>query len=94
MTLHVPSMSASTDYAAAVVIGGANIDHKSQTLGRPVPGTSNPGRSRTSLGGVGRNVAENLARLGVGTALITAIGEDADGHHLLSETESAGGDNR
>ena len=29
------------------------------------PGTSNPARIRASFGGVARNVAENLARLGV-----------------------------
>lgn len=82
----------SADDATVVVIGGANIDHKSQTLTRPEFGTSNPGRSRTSPGGVGRNVAENLARMGVRTVLISAIGNDADGVHVRRETESTGVD--
>ena len=94
MTQQVPSTSPSIQYPAAIVIGGANVDNKSQTLARPVSGTSNPGRSRSSLGGVGRNVAENLARLGVSTALITAIGEDANGDRLLHDTEAAGVDLR
>ena len=79
-----------TDHPAAVVIGGANVDFKSQTSVRPIPGTSNPGRSRSSSGGVGRNIAENLARLGASTALVTAVGDDANGARLLSDTESAG----
>ena len=82
----------SAEEATVVVIGGANIDHKSQTLTRPEFGTSNPGRSRTSAGGVGRNVAENLARLGVRTVLVSAIGNDAAGVSLRRETESAGVD--
>jgi pseudouridine kinase len=37
---------------------------------------SNPGRIAFSPGGVGRNIAENLARLGVSVELITALGFD------------------
>ena len=94
MTLPLPPISPRVDNPAAVVIGGANTDQKAQTVARPVPGTSNPGHIRTSLGGVGRNVAENLARLGVSTALITAVGADPEGDWLIRETESAGVDLR
>ena len=94
VTLPLQSTLPGAELPAAVVIGGANVDFKSQTLGRPISGTSNPGHSRTSLGGVGRNVAENLARLGVSTALITAVGDDANGDRLLSETQAAGVDTR
>ena len=87
-----PSSPASTGNASAVVIGGANIDHKSQTLAPPVLGTSNPGRSRSSSGGVGRNVADNLARMGIRTSLVTCIGLDADGDRLARETAGAGVD--
>lgn len=75
--------------APAVVIGGSNLDFKSQTIGHPIFGTSNPGRSRTSAGGVGRNVAENLARQDVPTVLITAVGDDDAGAWLTSQTRSA-----
>ena len=77
---------------SVVVIGGCNIDHKSQTFGSAVAGTSNPGRSHSSLGGVGRNIAENLARMGTHTTLVTAVGHDADGARLLRYTASAGVD--
>ncbi len=75
---------------AVVVVGGANIDHKCQTLAKPIPRTSNPGRSRSSVGGVARNVADNLARLDVTVALVTAVGRDADGDRIIEETEAAG----
>lgn len=77
---------------SVVVIGGCNIDHKSQTFGSAIAGTSNPGRSGSSLGGVGRNIAENLARMGAHTTLVTAVGDDADGARLLHETAAAGVD--
>jgi sugar/nucleoside kinase (ribokinase family) len=88
MTLH--DLAAPAGSPAVVVIGGANLDFKSRTTYPAIPGTSNPGFSRVSAGGVGRNVAENLGRLGVSTTLITAIGDDEGGARLLSQTTSAG----
>ena len=41
-------------------------------------------------GGVGRNVAENLARLGTRTFLVAAVGRDAAGEGLLNQTAAAG----
>ncbi|MEZ5220286.1 MAG: PfkB family carbohydrate kinase [Ilumatobacteraceae bacterium] len=52
------------DRPAAAVIGGANIDMKAQSRARAATHTSNPGRTSMTPGGVGRNIAENLARLG------------------------------
>lgn len=77
-----------------VVVGGANVDVKARTLAPAVPGTSNPGLNTQAPGGVARNVAENLARLGVPTALISAVGRDTLGDWLLRETEAAGVDIR
>lgn len=82
------------DEARVVVVGGANVDVKARTLAPAVPGTSNPGVTRQAPGGVARNVAENLARLGVRTGLIAAVGRDAPGELLLRETEAAGVDVR
>lgn len=73
-----------------VVVGGANVDIKVQTFAPAVAGTSNPGHSSRSLGGVGRNIAENLARLGVQTKLISAVGDDALGQWLIADTYVAG----
>ncbi|MEV6129862.1 PfkB family carbohydrate kinase [Streptomyces violaceusniger] len=75
---------------AVVVIGGANMDIKVRSLAPVAYRTSNPGRSHTGPGGVARNVAENLARLGTPTHLIAAVGQDAAGERLLTETQAAG----
>lgn len=76
----------------AVVVGGANVDVKARSLRPAVPGTSNPGRAVMSNGGVGRNVAENLARLGTRTHLLAAVGRDPAGDGLLEQTAAAGVD--
>jgi pseudouridine kinase len=75
-----------------VVVGGANLDLKARTTAVVVPGTSNPGSLVTSPGGVGRNIAENLARLGTPTALVAAVGQDLFGDDLLGATAAAGVD--
>ncbi|MBB5235883.1 pseudouridine kinase [Deinococcus budaensis] len=80
--------------ARVVVVGGANMDVKARLLGPAVPGTSNPGTASQAPGGVARNVAENLARLGVPAHLIAAVGGDAPGDLLLRETAAAGVDVR
>lgn len=76
----------------AVVIGGANMDLKARSARPVVAGTSNPGHVVRSPGGVGRNVAENLARLGTVTQLVAAVGSDALGDELLAATDAAGVD--
>lgn len=77
-----------------VVVGGANVDVKARTIQAAVPGTSNPGVTAQAPGGVARNVAENLARLGVPASLLSVVGRDALGDWLLRETEAAGVDVR
>jgi len=73
-----------------VVIGGANVD----LLGVACDGLnaedSNIGRISESPGGVGRNIAENLARLGVRPHLISAFGTDAHGRWLRAECSRDG----
>ncbi|MEN2767102.1 carbohydrate kinase [Ornithinibacillus xuwenensis] len=61
-----------------ICIGGANVDRKFYVKGELQFGTSNPIRSTQSAGGVARNVAENLGRLGMDISLITASGLDAE----------------
>lgn len=53
-------------------------------------GTSNPGRVSLSPGGVARNVAEVLARLGVSVRLIGAFGDDPLSRWVRQRTENAG----
>ena len=58
-------MNMTSTAGPVIVFGGANIDVKARIEGHAVEGTSNYGAITRSPGGVGRNIAENLARLGV-----------------------------
>ncbi|HEY9181156.1 MAG TPA: carbohydrate kinase family protein [Candidatus Baltobacteraceae bacterium] len=73
-----------------VCIGGACIDRKYHAQAEAQFGTSNPVRVRRTLGGVARNVAENLARLGVRVSLFSAAGVDENGLALLEHAKRAG----
>ena len=84
------SADGATDAPYVVVVGGANVDVKSQTNVAAVPMTSNPGHTSLSTGGVGRNIAENLARLGTRSHLVAAIGTDVLGEWLVAQTARAG----
>lgn len=78
--------------ARVIVIGGANVDIKGRSHGPLISGTSNPGEVVVSPGGVGRNIAENLARLGVDTALLAFVGDDTNGRFIREATAAAGVD--
>ncbi|NWG17914.1 MAG: bifunctional hydroxymethylpyrimidine kinase/phosphomethylpyrimidine kinase [Chloroflexi bacterium] len=68
------------DEGYVLVIGSAGIDIKGRAEQEELRWeTSNLGRVRNSVGGVARNIAENLTRLEVDTILLTAIGDDAEG---------------
>ena len=56
------------------VIGGANVDITATSGGAFRLGDSNPGSVRVSWGGVGRNIAHNLALLGDDVELLTIFG--------------------
>lgn len=73
-----------------VVIGGANVDIKAHSLAPVIAGTSNPGRTFITPGGVGRNIAENLARLGNRVDLIAPIGTDPHGDLLRRHSAAVG----
>ncbi|WML50558.1 PfkB family carbohydrate kinase [Neobacillus sp. PS3-34] len=68
-------------------IGGANVDRKIQAVQTLIYGSSNPARSSISCGGVARNVAENLGRLGCSPSLLSFIGNDAEGQWLIGKTK-------
>jgi pseudouridine kinase len=74
----------------ALAIGATNVDILATAHGPLAMGDSNPGHIRTTQGGVARNVAENLARLGIDTRLLSAVGDDALGRNALSATHQAG----
>ena len=60
------------------VVGAVNVDISGTPDTEFLPGDSNPGHVRVTLGGVGRNIAENLSRLDRKVVMITALGEDAN----------------
>ena len=72
------------------VVGAANIDIGGFPAGAIVMRDSNPGRIRMSPGGVGRNIAGNLARLGVETSLVAMLGGDAFAEVIRADCASAG----
>lgn len=77
-----------TPFVAA--IGGANMDIHGKPASVLRRHDSNPGTVHSSPGGVARNIAENLARLGADCRLISAIGNDAHGQLLLQQCRDAG----
>ncbi|HWR61333.1 MAG TPA: carbohydrate kinase family protein [Clostridia bacterium] len=73
-----------------VVAGGTNVDIKGKSFGRMDIGSSSPGAIEISPGGVGRNIAHNLALLNMPVTLLSAIGSDAQGARVLQETADSG----
>lgn len=65
-----------------VVIGGMNMDICGRPNGTVVNRDSNPGVVSLSAGGVGQNIAQNMAHLGMPTYLITVYGDDENGKTL------------
>ncbi|MEK5232681.1 carbohydrate kinase [Lysinibacillus sp. FSL K6-0232] len=70
-----------------ICIGGANLDRKFHVKGNVQFGTSNPASSSFSVGGVGRNIAENLGRLNHQVTLLTTAGKDADWQVIQEASE-------
>jgi pseudouridine kinase len=75
-----------------IVLGAACLDVKARLRGDTLAGTSNPGDVRLSIGGCARNIAENLARLGTSTLLLSAVCEDDFGATIIRQTQRAGVD--
>ena len=73
-----------------VVIGAANIDIGGTAYKELIPADSNQGIITISFGGVGRNIAYNLAKLGVNVVFITALGDDTLGKDLLNHCKDSG----
>ncbi len=73
-----------------VVIGGSNIDYFATPDKKLMLRESNPGKLRISCGGVGRNIAENLARLGEKVVFISAFGTDRHSQLLKKSCTDVG----
>ena len=72
-----------------LIVGATLIDVKGKPTAGLAPGTSNPSNISVSRGGTARNVAENLSLLGADVTLISAVGHDATGDRLISQTADA-----
>ena len=72
------------------VVGGINMDITGTADARLILGDSNPGHVSLSLGGVGRNIAENLIRLGQSVRMITALGDDDAATRIRSSCDALG----
>jgi len=71
------------------IIGGANIDLQGSSDNPLLLKDSNPGEISMSSGGVGRNIAENIARLSIPTKIFSYVGSDALGNFLIESTQKA-----
>lgn len=72
------------------VVGGVNVDISGTPSSKLLGGDSNPGVITTSAGGVGRNIAENLARLGLQVRMVTALGDDDNGKRIRANCAEVG----
>jgi pseudouridine kinase len=81
-----------SDYRV-LVVGAAGLDMKVRPQEATISlGQSNPGEIRWGWGGVARNIAENLSRLGAEVHLVTAVGKDKWGADLLQQLVELGVD--
>ena len=72
-------------------IGAANWDRTFVLEGEGILGTSNPaGAPIVTFGGVARNVAESVSRLGAAVSLISCVGCDETGDALIEHGISVG----
>jgi ribokinase len=78
----------------AVVVGAAHRDGFFSLQRLPAPGETVTGRHYVADGGKGANQAAQLAMLGVNTAIVGRVGEDASGTALVDGLRAAGVDTR
>ena len=71
------------------VVGGVNMDIGGWPGEVPVMQDSNPGVVRMSLGGVGRNIAHNMALLGMDVRMVTVFGDDINAQKIAASCLTA-----
>jgi len=75
-----------------LIVGATAIDVKGWSVQPMTQGTPNQGIVRIAAGGVARNVAENLARLGLTTQFLSVVGSDELGTAALQAAAECGVD--
>jgi len=76
------------------IIGGITADIEGNPYNQLIPGDSNPGKISMSYGGVGRNITENLARMGASVSFVSVAGDDFAGRGAVRELEDIGVDTK
>ncbi len=89
-TKRTTTSTGSTTPPDIVVVGGAVVDLIGHISTLTKYQTSNPGRLHISHGGVGRNIAESLARLGRNVSLATAVADDINGRSIVDSSSTTG----
>jgi len=74
------------------IIGGITADIEGNPYNQLIQGDSNPGKISMSYGGVGRNITENLARMGASVSFVSVAGDDFAGRGAVRELEDIGVD--
>ena len=72
------------------VVGGVNVDIGGRSFAPLVAADSNPGSVSISLGGVGRNIAHNMALMGLEVRMLTAFGDDLNGQRVAASCSELG----
>ena len=72
------------------VVGGVNVDIGGRSFAPLVEADSNPGSVSISLGGVGRNIAHNMALMGLEVRMLTAFGDDLNGQRVAASCAELG----
>lgn len=72
------------------IIGGITADIEGNPYGQLVYKESNTGTVSMSYGGVGRNITENLARIGEDVIFVSAAGDDFCGRGAVRELSELG----
>ena len=72
------------------IIGGITADIEGHPYDKLIHEDSNPGTIAMSYGGVGRNITENLARMGVPVNFISVAGDDFAGRGAVRELRDLG----
>lgn len=78
--------------AQIAVVGGINIDIEGSPYGTLIMADSNPGKVNQAFGGVGRNIVENIARMGGDVAMISLTGNDFLGISARKQLAQLGAD--
>ncbi|MGG7176175.1 carbohydrate kinase family protein [Clostridium paraputrificum] len=73
-----------------LVLGASIVDILGFSRSNYTEKDSIPGSIKISLGGVCRNIAENMSRVGINTKFISILGDDEQGRNILEHSKIIG----